>query len=199
MTSLVYGMKTLTQSAELAGEQSEEPSAFEKKVAKLLHMKEKDVMIAVALVLAIVLSIALFFALPTGIEAQSKLLIPDNEVALNLIGGVVRISVFLLYVYLCSKLKEIRLWYHGAEHKSIFCFEAGGTGGEYPEVSGCIPAAAKLWSPCSSPSWCSCGTSQNVFHAWAAAGAAAWWRCPGAEGLARAENTLLVRVLKCFA
>ena len=124
--SLVYGMKTLTESAEMAGEQAEEPSKFELKVAKALHMKPDDVMIACAVVLAVILSVALFFALPTGIEALCKLFI-TNKLALNLIGGVVRITVFLLYVYLCSKLKEIRrvFQYHGAEHKSIFCFESG--------------------------------------------------------------------------
>ncbi len=209
VTSLVYGMKTLTQSAELAGEQSEEPSAFEKKVAKLLHMKEKDVMIAVALVLAIVLSIALFFALPTGIEALCKLLIPDNEVALNLIGGVVRISVFLLYVYLCSKLKEIRrvFQYHGAEHKSIFCFEAGEEltvenarkhgrlhprcGTSFLVITMLISIVVFLFFG---------NKSGNVFlrlgSRLALLPLVAGVSYEVLKGLARAENTLLVRVLK---
>ncbi|MEG0986059.1 MAG: DUF1385 domain-containing protein [Clostridia bacterium] len=124
--SLVYGMRTLTESAEMAGEQQEEPSKFEVKVAQIFHMKVENVMIACAVVLAILLSVGLFFALPTGIEALVKRFV-TNKVALNLIGGLVRITVFLLYVYLCSKLKEIRrvFQYHGAEHKSIFCFESG--------------------------------------------------------------------------
>ena len=124
--SLYGGMKTLAESAEMAGSQAEEPSAFEKKLAKALHMKPDDVMILCAVILAIILSVALFFALPTGIEALCKLFI-TNKLALNLIGGAVRMTVFLLYVYLCSKLKEIRrvFQYHGDEHKSIFCFEAG--------------------------------------------------------------------------
>ena len=124
--SLVNGMKTLTESAEMAGQQAEEPSKFEKKIAQMLHCKPDDVMIAVAVVLALVLSIALFFALPVGIETLVKMFV-KSKLLVNIIGGIVRITVFLLYVYLCSKLKEIRrvFQYHGAEHKSIFCFEHG--------------------------------------------------------------------------
>ncbi|MDO4549314.1 MAG: DUF1385 domain-containing protein [Clostridia bacterium] len=124
--SLVVGMKILTQSAEMAGEQAEEPSKFEKKVAAMLHMKVDDVMIMFAVILAVILSIGLFFALPTAIESFLKRFISDRF-TLNLLGGLVRITVFLLYVFLCSRLKEIRrvFQYHGAEHKSIFCFEAG--------------------------------------------------------------------------
>lgn len=124
--SLYGGMKTLTESAEMAGQQAEEPSKFEKKVAEIFHCKADDVMIAFAVILAVVLSVALFFALPVGIETLVKKVV-TNKLAVNIIGGVVRIAVFLLYVYLCSKLKEIRrvFQYHGSEHKSIFCFENG--------------------------------------------------------------------------
>lgn len=124
--SLVGGMKMLTESAEMAGMEAEEPSKFEKKAAEILHMKPDDVMMACAIVLAVILSIGLFFAIPVGIESLVKRVV-ENNLVVKLIGGVVRMSVFLLYVYLCSKLKEIRrvFQYHGAEHKSIFCFEAG--------------------------------------------------------------------------
>ncbi len=124
--SMYFGMKTLTESAEMAGEAPEEPSKFEKKVAALLNMKPDDVMMMFAVILAIVLAIGLFFAIPVGIESLTKRFIESN-VVVKIIGGAVRITVFLLYVYLCSRLREIRrvFQYHGAEHKSIFCFEAG--------------------------------------------------------------------------
>ncbi len=124
--SLYGGMKTLAESAEMAGLDYEEPSKFEKKVAEILHMKSDDVMMIFAVILAILLSIGLFFAIPVALESFVKQFI-SSKLAVNLIGGLVRISMFLLYVYLCSKLKEIRrvFQYHGAEHKSIFCFEAG--------------------------------------------------------------------------
>lgn len=124
--SLINGMKILTDSAEMAGQEAEEPSKFEKKIAEIFHVKPDDVMMAFAIVLAVALSILLFFALPTGIETLLKRVI-KNRLAINLLGGLTRMAVFLLYVFLVSRLKEIRrvFMYHGAEHKSIFCFESG--------------------------------------------------------------------------
>lgn len=123
---LYDGMKTLTESAEIAGGETEEPSAFEKKMAKALHMKAEDVMMLFAVVLALALSVLLFFVLPTALESLIKKVV-SSRVLLNIIGGVIRIGVFLLYVGLVSRLKEIHrvFMYHGAEHKSIFCYESG--------------------------------------------------------------------------
>ena len=92
---LYDGMKTLTASAEIAGGEVEEPSRFEKKVAKVLHMKPEDVMMVFAVVLAIALSILLFFVLPTGLEALIKKVV-SSRVLLNIIGGLIRIGGFLL-------------------------------------------------------------------------------------------------------
>ena len=124
--SLYSGMATLAESAEMAGLDAEEPSKFEKKLAEWLHIKPEDLMMIFAVVLAILMSVGLFFAIPTAIESFVKRHI-EHKLLVNLIGGVVRMGMFLLYVYLCSKLKEIRrvFQYHGAEHKSIYCFESG--------------------------------------------------------------------------
>ena len=123
---LVEGMKTLTESADMAGMEAEEPTKFEKKMSEVFHVKPEDVMMASAVVLAIILAIGLFFALPITLEWLVKKVI-RSEFLVNLIGGLIRITVFLLYVFFCSRLKEIRrvFMYHGAEHKSIFCFEHG--------------------------------------------------------------------------
>lgn len=123
---LYSGMKTLMDSAEMAGEEMEEPSKFEKKVAGILHVKPDDVMMGMAVVIALVLAIGMFFVLPTAVEALIKRVI-TNRVAVNLLGGLVRMCVFLAYVLLCSRLKEIRrvFQYHGAEHKTVFCYENG--------------------------------------------------------------------------
>ena len=123
---LVSGMKTLMESAEMAGGEVEEPSAFEKKVAKALHMKPDDVMMIFAVVLALVMAIGLFFMIPTALETLIKKAV-HSRVLVNLCGGVIRILVFLAYVLLVSRLKEIRrvFQYHGAEHKSVFCYENG--------------------------------------------------------------------------
>jgi uncharacterized protein YqhQ len=126
ISSMIGGMKILTESAEMAGLDGEEPSKFEKKVAQILHVRPDDVMMGFAVVLALILSVGLFFALPTFLETLIKRVV-SNKTLVNLMGGIVRMSLFLLYVYLCSKLKEIRrvFQYHGAEHKSIYCYESG--------------------------------------------------------------------------
>lgn len=123
---LVVGMKTLTESAEMAGEQMEEPSKFEKKVASILHMNAEDVMMVFAVILALALAIGMFFVIPTALESWIRGAIP-NKFLVNLIGGLVRIAIFIGYVGAVSQMKEIKrvFRYHGAEHKAVHCFEHG--------------------------------------------------------------------------
>ena len=127
VAQLASGMKMLMASAEMAGMDEEEPSEFDKKVAKILHMKAEDVMMIYAVALAIVMVIGLFFVVPTAVESLLKWLSVENKFVLNLTGGVLRMAMFLAYVALASRMKEIKrvFMYHGAEHKSIYCFEAG--------------------------------------------------------------------------
>jgi len=125
-SQMYMGMKTLMESAEMSGMEGEEPSEFEKKAAKFLHMTPDDFMMTSAVVIAVLLTVGLFFVIPTAIESALKKVI-ESRLLLNLIGGVIRMGMFLGYVALVARLKEIRrvFEYHGAEHKSIFCYEAG--------------------------------------------------------------------------
>lgn len=134
---MVLGVKTLTDSAEMAGLEVEEPSEFEKKMAKTLGKSAEDVMMGLAVVLALALSIGLFFVVPTLIEsglrglmtggAEGALLTTGQKLLLNLIGGAIRIAMFIGYILLVRNVKEIKrtFMYHGAEHKSIHCLESG--------------------------------------------------------------------------
>ncbi len=134
---MVLGIQTLTESAEMAGMEVEEPSEFEKKIAKTLGKSAEDIMMVLAVVLALALSIGLFFIVPTLIEswirigmtggAADAVLSGGQKLLLNLIGGVIRISMFIGYVLLVRNVKEIKrtFMYHGAEHKSIHCLENG--------------------------------------------------------------------------
>jgi uncharacterized protein YqhQ len=114
-TSLVIGMKALSFSANEAiseGEKKEEMSPF-----------AMGGTIAVALILGILL----FFMLPLFL---TKLLVPyigGSNIVFNLVDGCIRVVVFLLYVYSISRMGDIQrvFQYHGAEHKSIFAFDAG--------------------------------------------------------------------------
>ena len=91
---LYTGVKILTDSAEMLGEEPEEPSKFEKKVAAALHMKPDDVMMLVAVVLAVILAIGMFFVLPIGLETLIKMALPHQDLLVNLLGGLIRICVF---------------------------------------------------------------------------------------------------------
>lgn len=123
---LVEGMKTLTDSADMAGLDAEEPTKFEKKVAGWLHCKPDDVMMASAVVLAVILAVGLFSLLPNFLGSLIKRA-GMGEFMTSLCSGIIRITLFLIYISLCSRMKEIRrvFMYHGAEHKSIHCFEHG--------------------------------------------------------------------------
>ena len=126
--SLVKGMKALTYSASLLPEeQQEEPTKFDLWLEKRLGSeKAEKIVIGCAAFLGVLLALALFIFLPTLIAG----LIPGLEgryTMRSLIEGAVKIVIFLVYLGLVAHMKEIkRLFaYHGAEHKTIFCYEKG--------------------------------------------------------------------------
>ncbi len=82
--------------------------------------------IAVTLIISLGLGVLLFFLLPVVIAHFLQPLIPGNFLQ-NIFEGIVRVGVFLLYLVLITRMKEIRrvFQYHGAEHKTIHCYEAG--------------------------------------------------------------------------
>ena len=109
--ALVYGMKALSTAAQLAGEEDEELT---------------DTQVAFTMLFAILLAVGLFIALPTyAIKFLHSHV--TSPVALNALEGIVRLSIFLLYVYLISRMDDIKrvFEYHGAEHKTIHAYEAG--------------------------------------------------------------------------
>ncbi len=127
--SLVLGMKTITDSAEIVGgELAEEakPSKFEKFIAEKLHVKIETVVIAVGVVLGLGLALLLFTVLPTFIAGLCKGFV-KNGILLSLIEGIVKVIIFLSYILLVSLQKDIKrvFMYHGAEHKTINCYESG--------------------------------------------------------------------------
>ena len=125
--SLATGMRVITRSAELYGEEiEEEPSKFELWLSKKLGKSVMDIAMALAVVLAVVLAVGLFFFTPTLVVQ----LIPWGEstpaIWKSLAEGVVRLCVFLIYITSIGFMKDIgRLYqYHGAEHKVIACYES---------------------------------------------------------------------------
>lgn len=128
LDSMIKGVQALTYSAELMPEDmQEEPDKFDLWIAKHFSAeKAQKIVIGIAVILGIALSVGLFIILPTFITGFFKG-IYTNFFARNLVEGVFRIAILLLYMWLCCKQKDVkRLFsYHGAEHKTIFCYEHG--------------------------------------------------------------------------
>lgn len=126
--SQVTGVKALLRSADLAPEEyQEEPSKFDAWLEeKLGNEKFQQAIIGIAVALGLGLSICLFFLLPMIIGGFFDRWVKSN-LGLNLIEGVVRMVIFMAYMFLVSRMQEMRrvFSYHGAEHKTIRCYEAG--------------------------------------------------------------------------
>ena len=124
----VTGVKALMKSADLAPEEmQEEPSKFDQWLEKKLgNEKFQKAVLGVAVALGLGMSIALFFLLPMVISGFFDNYI-HNTLTLNLVEGLIRMVIFGGYMLLVSRMSEMRrvFAYHGAEHKTIRCYEAG--------------------------------------------------------------------------
>lgn len=128
LDSMVKGVKALTFSAELIPEDEEvEPDKIDEWVEKHFSAeKAQKIIIGIAVVLGILLSVTLFVLLPTTLAGFIPN-IKSNYIIRNLTEGALKVIILLIYMYLVSNMKEMkRLFsYHGAEHKTIFCYEHG--------------------------------------------------------------------------
>ena len=123
--SLIVGIKTLNYSASFF-EEDEEESKFD------IWLKEKlgdkganDLLVTFTMMISLLVAAGLFLGIPTAIASLFKNT-GISSVALNLIEAIIRIAILITYMFLISKLDDIyRVFqYHGAEHKTIFCYEA---------------------------------------------------------------------------
>lgn len=124
--SLIIGIKALNFSAKFYDdeENDEEPGRFEKFLTRIFGEKLENVIMGFSLILSIGLATLLFFILPSAAISLVKRL-NGGVVLKNLMEGIIRIIVFIIYIYLISKMNDIKrvFQYHGAEHKTIFCYE----------------------------------------------------------------------------
>lgn len=123
--SMVVGYSCLMKSAEKAGVE-EEPTKFDKWLEEKLGDNLMKVLGGVAVVLGVALAAVLFIFIPTGLSSLLKPLLGAG-IGLSLIEGLIKVIILVGYMWLCSRMKEIHrvFEYHGAEHKSIACYEAG--------------------------------------------------------------------------
>lgn len=124
--TLGTGFSCLMKSAEKAGMEEEEPTKFEKWLAKALGASAANVMNAMAVVLGVGLALLLFIVIPTSVTSLLRPVIPGGRL-LALIEGLLKAVIFLCYLGLSTRLPDVkRLFsYHGGEHKTIACYEAG--------------------------------------------------------------------------
>lgn len=124
--SLLTGYKSLMHSTEIAMEGELEEDAFDKWVKAHFGEKSSEIITMIAGVLGGMLALVLFMVLPTTIAG-----LLDKIIALggfkNVVEGVSKLAIFVLYLWLVSKMEDIRrtFSYHGAEHKTIACYESG--------------------------------------------------------------------------
>ena len=128
LDSMVEGIKALNFSAEFFEDEEDdsEPGKIDKFIENMFGDRASDVMIYISVAISILLTVLLFIMLPTFIGGLLKKA-TDNVVLLNLSEGLLRVCIFTGYVYAISFNEDIRrvYEYHGAEHKSIHCYESG--------------------------------------------------------------------------
>ena len=123
----VVGVKALLHSADLSPEETEEPTKLDQWLEKKLgNEKFQKMIIGLAVAMGLGMSILLFFLLPMLVSSFFDRWI-ENTLVLHLFEGVVRMVIFMCYLLLVSRMQEMKrvFSYHGAEHKTIRCYEAG--------------------------------------------------------------------------
>lgn len=127
--SMVLGVKSLNYAISIAmpeEDTDEEPGKFEIFLQKMFGDKLTDIITYFSVFIALLISVGVFILGPTLLAGTLKKFIP-NIVILNLIEGILRLTLFIAYVFIISKMEDIHrvFQYHGAEHKSIYCYENG--------------------------------------------------------------------------
>lgn len=121
--SMVEGSRDLTYSANFYMEDEEEETKFDQFMRRLFGKYAEKVLNVFMTVISFALTIGLFVVLPTLLAKNSA----EKTFLVSLKEGVIKISIFVIYLFAMSQLKDIRrvFQYHGAEHKSVYCYEQG--------------------------------------------------------------------------
>ena len=126
LSSMINGVRAITYSASFLPEEEQgEPSKLDLWIEKHFTDETAEKLVTgLAVFFGIAIAVVLFFMLPTVLTGLVGRL-TEKRWILNLTEGVIRIAIFIIYMLLVSKMNEIkRVWqYHGAEHKTIFCYE----------------------------------------------------------------------------
>ena len=129
LDSMFKGVKALMFSADYFPEEDlGEPSKFEQWLdRKLGNERMEKIVIALSVVMAVGFSLLLFMFIPTLLSGLVETYLTGSTVVRNVVDAVLRLAIFMTYMILVSRMKDIKrvFAYHGAEHKTIFCYEKG--------------------------------------------------------------------------
>ncbi|WP_245592034.1 DUF1385 domain-containing protein [Clostridiisalibacter paucivorans] len=122
--AMVIGTRSLMYSAQFYEEEDAQPGKVDKFLEKVFKDKADDIAIYLSVFISIILAVGLFILGPSFLTNFLKNKI-ETPLVLNLVEGLVRLTIFLIYIYAVSKMEDIKrvFEYHGAEHKSIHCYE----------------------------------------------------------------------------
>lgn len=127
--SLIIGIKALMYSAEFIDLEEDEQteSKFEKWLDEKFGDKIKDIVIYFSIFLSVILSVGLFIVIPNLVTSGIDKFFDLSVTFYNVVEAIIKMAIFLTYMALVSQMKEIKrvFEYHGAEHKTIACYEAG--------------------------------------------------------------------------
>lgn len=124
--SLYIGLKTLSYSSSFYEEEDYEPGKVEQFFTKIFGDKLESVLMGITMVISVILALGIFMVLPFFLTNLMKGFLPSYSIR-TLIEGIIRVALFLIYIWLISKMEDIKrvFMYHGAEHKCINCIEHG--------------------------------------------------------------------------
>ena len=125
--SMAIGVKTLSQAADMLGIEEDQPTRFEKALAKATGKKTEDIMMFFAVVVAVALAVGLFIFLPSLAVTAMRAAI-ENRLLVNMLEGALRLCIFFGYMLLVGLVPDIgrTFAYHGAEHKVVMTYEQDG-------------------------------------------------------------------------
>lgn len=128
INAMIIGVQALTYSAEffMTEEELENPSKFDQWVTKVFKDKAEGILIFVSLVMALGMALLMFAVIPAVLAGFLKSTV-THPTLLSLIEGLIKVGLFVGYILLISQMKDIQrvFQYHGAEHKTIHCYESG--------------------------------------------------------------------------
>ncbi|MHC6181281.1 DUF1385 domain-containing protein [Clostridium sp. JNZ X4-2] len=122
--SLIIGINTLNYSASFFQDE-EKPTKFDNWFKNIFKEKSEAVLMGITFLVSLGIAVLLFFIFPTFAANMFKKFGVYGSVSLNIVEGIIRVAMFLTYIFLISKMSDINrvFQYHGAEHKTIFCYE----------------------------------------------------------------------------